>query len=209
MTTGLIIDDHPITHLGCRRLLQEAGVDEVLTARSAEDGYSLASQHQPTLIVLDLGLPGVGGLAMIGRLLEKTPGVRILIFSMHDDPIFAARALEAGAHGYLSKTVKPEEFIAAINALRAGKVYLEHGIATRLAVLHSGRSQHPLVALSARELQVLRLIGQGRRHSAIAEQLNLSYKTVANTSSLLKSKLGAKTLADLIRIAIENSESTV
>jgi DNA-binding NarL/FixJ family response regulator len=142
---------------------------------------------------------------MIERLLEKNPQAKILVFSMYDDPVFAARALEAGAHGYLSKTSKPEEFIAAIGTIRSDKVYLEHAIATQLAVLHSGRNHNPFVALSARELQVLRLIGQGKRHSDIAEQLNLSYKTVANTSSQLKAKLGAKSLADLIRIAIESN----
>lgn len=204
MSAALVIDDHPVTHLGCRPLLREAGFEPILEARSSDEGYRLSGQYHPSVIVLDLGLPGVGGLAMIGRLLDKAPAAKILVFSMHDEPIFAARALEAGAHGYLTKTVKPEEVIKAVTMIMRGQVYLEHAIATKLAVLHSGRGASPFADLTARELQVLRLIGAGKRHSEIADQLNLSYKTVANTCSVLKSKLGAKSLSDLIRIAIEN-----
>lgn len=141
---------------------------------------------------------------MIARLLDKTPNAKILVFSMHDEPVFAARALEAGAHGYLTKTAKPEELITAVTTIRNGQVYLEHAIATKLAVLHSGRGESPFIGLTARELQVLRLIGNGKRHGDIAEELNLSYKTVANTCSVLKTKLGAKNLSELIRIAIES-----
>lgn len=199
---ALVIDDHAVTHIGCRLLLNEAGFEPVHEARTEEEGYRLASRHRPTIIILDLGLPGVGGLAMIPRLREKTPNSKILVFSMHDDPIFAARALEAGSHGYLMKSSRPEDLITAVNTLVDGRVYLEHGIATSLAVLHAGGGSDPINQLSARELQILRLIGQGQRHGDIAEQLNVSYKTVANTASLLKTKLGAKSLSDLIRIAI-------
>lgn len=208
MTAALVIDDHPVAHLGCRTLLSQAGFETILEARSCEEGYRLSSQHSPAIIILDLSLPGVGGLAMISRLLDRTPEAKILIFSMHDEPIFAARALEAGAHGYLTKTSKPEELITAVNTIRNGQVYLEHAIATKLAVLHSGRGENPFLALTARELQVLQRIGSGKQHSEIAEELNISYKTVANTCSLLKSKLGAKTLSDLVRIAIENNQTT-
>lgn len=206
MNTTLVIDDHPVTHLGCRPLLIEAGFDSVLEARNCEEGYHYAVSHQPELIILDLGLPGVGGLAMISRLLVKTPDTKILVFSMHDDPIFAARALEAGAHGYLTKSSRPEELITAVIAIRKGNSYLEHDIATQLAVLHARQGESPFAELSARELQILRLIGAGHHHSEIAEQLNLSYKTVANNCSTLKSKLGARRLPDLIRIAIEHDK---
>lgn len=205
MTAALVIDDHPVTHVGCRPMLEAAGFDPILEARTCEEGYRLAARHRPGLILLDLGLPGVGGLAMIGRLLEQVPGTRILIFSMHDEPVFAARALEAGAQGYITKTVPPEELVAAVEALGRGEVYIEHALATKLAVLQLGRGGNPLGGLTARELQVLRLIGAGKTHGDIAQALNLSYKTVANTSSVLKSKLGARSLSDLIRIAIEHA----
>jgi len=207
MSEALVIDDHPVTHLGCRRLLAEAGIETVREARTSEEGYRLSSRHRPEVIVLDLGLPSVGGLAMIERLLEKTPETKILVFSMHDDPIFAARALESGAHGYLTKSAKPEDFIEAINTIRGGKVYLERDIATQLAVLNFGRAKNPFLGLSRRELQVLQFVAKGKSHSEIAEQLNLSYKTIANTCTSLKSKLGARTLPDLVRIAVEHETS--
>ncbi|MEE9319891.1 MAG: response regulator transcription factor [Granulosicoccus sp.] len=206
MNTALVIDDHPVTHLGCHPLLVEAGFNSILEARNCEEGYQHATSHHPQFIILDLGLPGIGGLAMISRLLVKTPDSKILVFSMHDDPIFAARALEAGAHGYLTKSTKPEELITAVSAIREGNIYIEHGIATQLAVLHSRQGENPFADLSARELQILRLIGAGHHHSEIADQLNLSYKTVANNCSALKSKLGAKRLPDLMRIAIEHDK---
>ena len=203
MTTALIIDDHPVIHIGCRRLLQEAGFDVVLEARTCKEGYRQSSQHHPNVIVLDLRLPDTRGLSMISNLLDRTPTAKVLVFSMHEEPIFAARALEAGAHGYLTKTAKPEELTTAVNEIANGQIYLEPAVATRLAVMHSGRGENPFSKLTARELQVLSLIGRGKRHRDIADELNLSYKTVANTCSVLKSKLGAKNLPELIRIAIQ------
>lgn len=203
MKQALVIDDHPVTHLGCRRLLNDAGFDTVLEARSSEEGYRLLDRHRPELIVLDLALPGVGGLAMIGRLLDRLPNAKILVFSMHEDPIFASRALEAGAHGYLSKGSNPEDFAIAIETIRAGNIYLEHGMATQLVSLKLGRAKTRFDSLTARELQILRLIGKGMSHSAIANQLHLSYKTVVNTCALLKTKTNSATLAELIRLAID------
>lgn len=204
MTEALVIDDHPVTHLGCRRLLEDAGFDTVLEARTCDEGYRLLDRNRPELVVLDLGLPGVGGLAMIGRLLDRAPDVKILVFSMHEDPIFPVRALEAGAHGYLTKSSRPEDFCEAVKTIRAGKIYLEHAMATHLAAMKIGRTKTPFDSLTSRELQVLRLVGKGLSHGEIAEQLHVSYKTVANTCTQLKNKLKVKTLADLIRLAIES-----
>lgn len=209
MNSALVIDDHPVTHLGCNRLLRDAGFEYVFEASSCEEGYRIATRQQPQFIVLDLGLPGVGGLAMIERLLDKTAASKILVFSMHEDPIFAARALEAGAHGYLTKNSKPEDFTNAIRTIRAGRVYLEHEMATQLAMMNAGHGRNPISHLSPRELQVLQLVGKGRSHSEIADQLNISYKTVANTCTQLKHKLGVKKLPDLIRIAIENAHTNI
>lgn len=203
MREALVIDDHPVTHLGCRRLLADAGFESVLEARNCDEGYRVLERLRPELVILDLGLPGVGGLAMIPRLLQRNPDTKILVFSMHEDPVFAARALEVGAHGYLTKSSKPEDFMAAVEAICSGKIYLEHDMATQLAALKTGRSRTRFDDLTARELQILRLIGKGLSHGEIAEQLHVSYKTVANTATQLKAKLRAKSLAELIRIAIE------
>jgi len=204
MKTALVVDDHPITHLGCARLLRDNGYEEVFEAHDSNDAYRLTERHKPNLIVLDLGLPGVGGLKMIGPLIERHPDTRILVFSMNEGVVFAARALEAGAKGYLIKNSTPEDFSAAVQTLEAGKVFLQREMAMELAIMNTGGERNPLSSLSDRELQVLRLIGQGKSHQEIASDINVSYKTVANTASILKRKLGAKTLSDLIRLAIEN-----
>ncbi len=200
---ALVIDDHAITHIGCRLMLKECGFDSIHEARTEEEGYQLAESHNPQIIILDLTLPGPGGLAMIPRLLARAEASKILIFSMHDDPIMAARALEAGAHGYLTKTSRPEDLITAVNSILDGEIYLEQSLAEKLATMKSGRRSNPLSNLSSREYQILQCIGQGLRHGEIADKLHVSYKTVANIASILKTKLGASSLSDLMRIAIE------
>lgn len=203
MKTALVVDDHPVTHLGCRRLLADAGYEQVLEARDAETACRLAVRHRPPLIVLDLGLPGVGGLQLIPQLLERVPDTRILVFSMNEGPVFAAKALEAGAQGYLTKNSAPEDFAAAVATLESDRVFLEREMATELALFGVGGRRDPLQDLTPREHQVLRLVGRGRSHGEIAEEIHVSYKTVANTCAILKRKLGARSLSELIRLAIE------
>lgn len=203
MKCALVVDDHPVTHLGCRRLLADLGYQEVLEARDAGAACRLAARYRPGLIVLDLGLPGVGGLQLIPQLRQKAPAARILVFSMNEGPVFAAKALEAGAGGYLTKSSAPEDFTAAVRTIEAGRVFLERAMATELAVLNVGGGRNPLGGLTAREHQVLRLIGRGRSHAEIAAEIHVSYKTVANTCAILKQKLGARSLSELIRLAIQ------
>lgn len=203
MRTALVVDDHPITHVGCRRLLVEVGYERVLEALTAEEACRLASLHQPALIVLDLGLPGGGGLHLLPGLLARVPKAMVLVFSMNESPIFAAQALEGGARGYLSKSSSPEDFITAVRTIEDGEIYLERAMATELAMLNVGMRSDPLAALSAREHQVLQLVGKGCSHGEIAERVHVSYKTVANICALLKRKLNVRNHSDLIRLAIE------
>lgn len=206
MTCGLVIDDHPMIHLGCRQLLTDVGFDEVLAASSAEEGIAIARDRQPDFAVLDLGLPGAGGLDSIASLRAVAPAMRILVFTMNDRPAFAARVLEAGAHGFLSKNAAPDRFREAIAAIRAGGIYLDHETAMKLVTRRSVSSGCPLAGLTRREREVLFALGEGLDLSRIARDLGVSYKTAANTSSALKKKLGARGLNDLIRIAIENGD---
>ncbi|GAB4521750.1 MAG: response regulator transcription factor [Roseibium sp.] len=202
MKTALVIDDHPVTHLGCRQLLAELGYGQVFEALTDRDGLALAKAHVPGLIVLDLGMPGLGGLNLIEPLLRHVPEARILIFSMNEQAVFVSKALSAGAAGYLTKNSGPEQFHAAISALEAGKVYLEHDMAMAVATAKIGGHADPLSMLTEREYQVLRLLGQGDDLQAIADALLISYKTAANTSSAIKKKLGARNTTELVRYAI-------
>ncbi|WP_299911809.1 response regulator transcription factor [uncultured Paracoccus sp.] len=203
MKSALVVDDHPITHLGAGRLLRELGYDEIHQAMNAREAMQQARDRQPGLIVLDITLPDGDGLSMIGDLLAAVPGTRIVIFSMNDQTGFAARAIEAGAHGFLSKNAPPEEFRQAIRAQEAGEFYLNPKHAIALATMRAGAGADPLAQLSQRETEVLRQIGQGQSLQAIADELGVSYKTVANTSSALKKKLAVDGMNGLMRIALE------
>ncbi|SFD94438.1 response regulator [Roseivivax sediminis] len=203
MKTGLIVDDHPVTHLGCGQLLEELGYDRILNAHTEAEALTFASAEVPGLVVLDLGLPGVGGLKLIEPLLRRAPEARILIFSMNEQTAFVAKALAAGAHGYLSKNSRPDDFLDAVRALEAGRPYLSHDMAVSVAMTRSGAPGDPLQALTDREHQVLRLISQGHSLQAISDALHISYKTAANTSSAVKRKLGAKSTSEMIRYAVD------
>jgi two-component system, NarL family, invasion response regulator UvrY len=205
MKTALVIDDHPITHLGASRLLRDLGYDPVGQAMSGEDALAqLAHAPAPALIVLDISLPGTGGLDLVAPLKALAPDARILIFSMNDQTGFAARALQVGAQGFLSKNAPPADFREAVRTLEAGEFYLSARQAVALATLRAGASADPLAALSDRERQVLGLIGRGLSLQAIADELGVSYKTAANTSSSLKKKLGVDGINGLMKFALDS-----
>lgn len=205
MKSALVIDDHPITHLGASRLLRDLGYDPIGQAMSGADALTQLSEGPaPGLIVLDISLPGESGLDLVDALHAAAPDARILIFSMNDQTGFAARALQAGAQGFLSKNAPPDDFRQAVRTLEAGEFYLSSRHAMALATLRAGASANPLGALSDRERQVLALIGQGLSLQAIADDLQVSYKTAANTSSALKRKLGVDGINGLIKFALDS-----
>jgi DNA-binding NarL/FixJ family response regulator len=201
---ALVVDDHPVTHVGCGQLLREAGYDRVLEALTGHDAYRLADAWQPGLIVLDLGMPGEGGLNMIEPLMIRSPTSRILIFSMNEQMVFVAKCLEAGARGYLSKNSGVEDFLEAVRTVEAGELFLTRRMAISVAAMKIGGRADPLSSLTHREHQVLRLIGLGGDLQTVADSLRVSYKTAANTSSMLKRKLGVSSTSELVRIAVEN-----
>jgi two-component system, NarL family, invasion response regulator UvrY len=202
MTSVLIIDDHPIVLQGCRRMLEDAGVKTVLEARDAISGYRLYRRHHPDVVIVDLAMQGggLGGLEVIRRMRSHDPRSRILVFSMHSDPIIAARALEAGATGYVLKD--SNELMKAFDQVRSGTPYLSNDLAMQVALVRTGVRANPLADLTPRELQTLSLLAEGKPYSRIAEELNVSYKTVVNACSQLKQKLNAKNLPELIRTAV-------
>ncbi|MGH6836849.1 MAG: response regulator, partial [Methylocella sp.] len=161
----------------------------------------------------DLNLPGSGGLETIRRLKIEDNSARVLVFSVHDDSIHVARAFEAGALGYVTKNAPPDQISLAIFRVAAGQNYLEPDIAQELALLTVRTSRRPLLShpfndLTRRDLEILRLLGEGYSLLRIADTIGLSYKTVANNCSHMKKKLGLARTADLIRVAIEHQIST-
>lgn len=200
--TVLLVDDHPIVRDGCRRLL--AGSFRVMEAESAEAALALYADGRPDVVVLDLNLPGMGGLEVVRRLRDADSGAVILIFSMYDDPLFAARALQAGARGYITKNDAPESLLTAIGTVLGGSVYLNHAMARELAVMSYAPRGNPLQTLTPREMEILTLLGRGLAMADIAQSLGISHKTVYNLCTQIKDKLGAKSTRDLIRISIEH-----
>jgi DNA-binding NarL/FixJ family response regulator len=210
MTSVLIIDNHPIVLQGCRRVLEEAGARTFLDARDVVAGYRLYRRHQPDVVILDLALQGSGlaGLALITRIRSRDPRTRILVFSMHKDPIIVSRALEAGANGYVVKDTSADELVKAFERVRAGAPYLSGDLAMDVALLGSRARRDPLSELTRRELETLALLAEGKSYGRIAEELNVSYKTVVNVCSQLKQKLSARNLPELIRAAIQHLAGT-
>ena len=205
MTSVLVIDDHPIVLKGCRRILEEAGIETVLEARDLVSGYRLYCRRHPDVVVIDLrmGTQDLGGLSLIRRMRSRDSRTPILVFSMQDNPAVVASTLEAGALGYLLKDSPPEELARAVEQLRAGKPYLTHRVAMQVALQHGNPQPDAFAKLTQREIQTLRLLSQGRSYDLIAAELGVSYKTVVNTSYQLRLKLRVRSLPELIRKAIE------
>lgn len=200
----LIVDDHPIVVSGCRALLAGDRVDIVSAATSAE-GARLYATERPDVAVVDINLPDGSGFDLTRRILAEDAAARVLMFSMNDDPIYAARALECGALGYVSKNDDPEQFRRAIEEVAAGTISLAPDMADKVASLRSeGAAATPLDRLAAREVEILRWLAKGRSMSEIAGLVGVSYKTVAAQCASMRVKLGARTQMELVRIAVEH-----
>jgi DNA-binding NarL/FixJ family response regulator len=204
VSSVLIVDDHPIVLQGCRRVLQDAGVDTVIEASDPESGYLAYRRDRPEVVIIDLAMEGDGltGLQLIGRIRQHDPQARILVFSMHGDPAIVSRALQAGATGYLLKDTSPEDLLRAFGAVRAGRAYLANELAMQVALAGS-READRLAGLTPREITTLTLLAQGKSYSLIADELAISYKTVVNICYQLRQKLDVKSLAELVHVAVE------
>jgi len=201
MKRVLVVDDHAIVRSGIRRLLSERPDIEVFEAASGEEAMSAVLDAPVDLIVLDLNLPGLGGLELLRRLVRTVPKAPILIFSQHAEAIYATKALEAGAQGFVSKNALPEEFLEAVDTVLGGGIAVEKSIQREMAMRDLAEDAY-LRPLTERDIEILRLLAAGNSLTEIAGKLGIAYKTVANTLSRIKEKLGAGQTSDLVRIAI-------
>lgn len=201
----LLVDDHSIVREGVRRLL--AGLDNarVLEAANGAEALQILEEQRADLILLDLNLEGIGGLELLRRVIAQDANARVIVFSMHAEPIYASRALRLGARGYVSKSAAADELVTAVEQVAAGKIYIEREIAAELAA-GQFKGEDPLTQLSTREIEILRLLGEGKSLIGISEALGVAYKTVANSCSRLKEKLGLQTTAELIRFSLESRQ---
>lgn len=199
----LIVDDHPIVVSGCRALLAADGVD-ICSAGDGAEGARLYASERPDVAVIDINLPDISGFDLTRRILAEDAEARVLMFSMNDDAVYAARALECGALGYVSKNDDPEQFRRAIEDVAAGQTALAPEMAEKVACLRAaGGLAATATSLTARELEILRLLAKGRAMSEISGLVGVSYKTVAAVCAAMRVKLGARTQMELVRIAVE------
>lgn len=201
--TIMLVDDHPVVREGYRRLLErQPGHRVVAEARTAAEAYQAFRAAAPDVTIMDLSLPGVGGLEAIRHIRQWDKGARILVFTMHQSAPFALKAFEAGAAGYVTKTSPPEELIRAVETVGRGGRALSADIAAEIAAERRTSRSGPLDELGPREVEILRLFASGLAAEEIAEALCLSVKTVQNYHYQIKSKVGARTDAHLVWLAI-------
>lgn len=203
----LLVDDHAVVRAGYRLLLSRSDAMEIVAeAETGEEACQLYVAVLPDVVVMDLSMPGIGGLSCIRRILSRDKNAKILVFSIHNEPVYINRALEAGAKGYLTKNSAPDILVDAVNKIAAGEVYIDPDIVHRLPgnTEASNNSGNPLESLSAREFDVFCLLAKGHTTREVAAELCLGFKTVANYNTLIKNKLGISTTAEMARLAMQN-----
>ena len=201
----LMVDDHPVVREGYSRLLERQGGFHVCAqADDAGRAYLLYKEHEPDVVIMDLHLPGAGGLDAVRRILEWDRQARILIFTMHLGAGFALKAFEAGAVGYLTKSNEPGELMKAVTAVANGRRFISEDVARVLAADHLSGANNPISKLGPRATEILRLLASGMDVETIARLLNLSEKTIRNQHYAIKARLGARNDAHLVWLALES-----
>lgn len=204
MTKLIIVEDHDLVRTGLRNILADVpGLDLVAEASNGEDAIRLARQHEPDVMLMDVGLPGLSGLETTERILKAQPNIKIIILTAFTEPPLPARLLDIGASGYLTKACDARELVVAVKAVSRGERYIGSEIAQQLALsLLPGTPQSPFQDLTARELEVMMMLTQGMKMNAIAEVINVSPKTVATYKYRIYDKVGVKSEVELLRLAL-------
>jgi DNA-binding NarL/FixJ family response regulator len=200
----ILVDDHAVVRAGFRMLLSTAAdIDVIAEAERGEQACQLCMEQQPDVIVLDLSMPGIGGLESIRRICNRDSSAKILVFSVHDESVYVDRAISAGAKGYITKNSAPGILVTAIQKIAAGEMYIEQGLIKNMPAQNSETDYKTIVdTLSPREFDVFLLLAKGLTAHKIADELCLGYKTVANYGTQIRSKLKVSSVAELAHIAM-------
>lgn len=195
-----IVDDHALVRDGIRGLLERRpGISVVAESATGEEAYTHYFEQDPDVVLMDVAMPGEGGLSALRRIIRRDPEACIVMLTMYDDEVLAVKAIEAGARGFMSKGMGSPALYDAVSRVKSGEVFLESGIARRMAMLKTGQG---LESLSGREFEVFRMLAEGKGVQQIAELLHLSPKTVGTHRTRIMVKLGCDNVAELARIAI-------
>jgi two-component system invasion response regulator UvrY len=201
--TILLVDDHAVVRMGFKMLIEaEEGIKVIGEAESGEIAVKLFQELKPDIIVMDITMPGIGGLEAIDRIMAKDKNTKILVLSAHEDSVHPKRVLNAGAMGYLTKRSAAEELIKAIKSIHQGKRYLEPNIAQQMAITQLSGETNPVEILSDREFEVFIALAKGKSTNEIADTLCLSPRTVGTHLYNIKQKLNANNSAEIALIAI-------
>jgi two-component system, NarL family, invasion response regulator UvrY len=198
----LLADDHAIVRMGFRLLLEGAGASVTAEADSGEQALLLYAETTPDVLVMDVSMPGLGGLGALERLYPRHPGARVLMLSAHQDAVIPVRALKAGAIGYLSKRCLPQEFIRAVGQVGRGQRYLDPELAQQVALAQISGTADPAQALTDKEFSVFLQLARGRTVNQVAQDFHLSASTVGTHLYHIKQKLNAGNAAELAVIAM-------
>jgi len=198
----LLIDDHPVVRTGYKRLLlQEPGLEVVAEATNADEGYQAFQLHLPDVTVTDVSMPGMGGLSLLQKILQRQSDAKVLVCSMYDSPQLVQRALDSGAQGFVSKNAEPEELVRAVQAVYIGQHYLSHGLHTEISSGEFALESQRIASLSTREYEIFRLLALGHTIAECADVLFISQKTVSNNQTQIKEKLHLETMTALVHLA--------
>jgi two-component system invasion response regulator UvrY len=201
----MLVDDHAVVRMGFKMLLESASdVKVVAEAENGEQAIKLYMEHHPDVVVMDITMPGIGGMEAIERIMAKDNAARILVLSAHEDSVHPKRVLNAGALGYLTKRSAPEELIKAIRTVATRKRYLEANIAQQMAIQQLSGEANPVDVLSAREFEVFMALAKGKTTNEIADTLCLSPRTVGTHLYNIKQKLNANNSAEIALIAMRS-----
>ncbi|CAN4270282.1 CitB Response regulator containing a CheY-like receiver domain and an HTH DNA-binding domain [Methylophilaceae bacterium] len=201
----MLVDDHAVVRMGFKMLLEtDADIKVVCEAESGEQAIQRYVEFKPHVVVMDITMPGIGGLEAIERILAKDSAAKILVLSAHEDSVHPKRVLNAGAMGYLTKRSAAEEMIKAIRVVASGKKYLEAGVAQQMAIQQLSGDQNPVDVLSPREFEVFMALAKGKTTNEIAETLFLSPRTVGTHLYNIKQKLNANNSAEIALIAMRS-----
>lgn len=199
----LLVDDHAVVRMGFKMLIEaEADIKVIGEAESGEVAVKLFQELKPDIIIMDITMPGIGGLEAIDRIMAKDKNTKILVLSAHEDSVHPKRVLNAGAMGYLTKRSAAEELIKAIKSIHQGKRYLEPNIAQQMAITQLSGETNPVEILSDREFEVFIALAKGKSTNEIADTLCLSPRTVGTHLYNIKQKLNANNSAEIALIAI-------
>jgi DNA-binding NarL/FixJ family response regulator len=208
-----LVDDHPVLRDGLRRLLEaEPDLQICGEAESARKVFDRVEATSPELVIVDISLPGPSGIELIKGLKARFPALRILVLSMHDETLYAERALRAGAKGYVMKQAPTEYLLTAVRRVLKGEIYLSQHLSTQLLGAFVSQRSTPgpiLKKLSDRELEIVRLIGKGFTTGEVARELGISGKTVESHRGNLRRKLNLRSGSELVRFAMANAEDRV